>query len=130
MELEITFPGNKKVDAHYKQFTIQTDQPISSNGDETAPEPFTHFIASIGTCTGIYILTFCQRNEIPTKDMKLKLLTNRNNQTHMIDTIDIQITLPPDFPQKYKKAVIKSAEACTVKKHLEQPPKITISIQD
>jgi hypothetical protein len=34
--------------------------------------------------------------------------------------------LPPDFPEKYKGAVIKAAESCTVKKHLASPPKIQI----
>jgi hypothetical protein len=26
MEMEISFPGGKKVDSHFKGFTVQTDQ--------------------------------------------------------------------------------------------------------
>ena len=44
----------------------------------------------------------------------------------MVDKIALDIMLPPDFPEKYKAAVIKAADTCTVKKHLDSPPKITV----
>jgi putative redox protein len=128
MEMKITFPGGKKVDALYKGFNIQTDQPIKAGGEGSAPEPFSLFLASIGTCVGIYVLSFCQRNEIPTQDMKLVLSFEKNQQTHMIENMYITIFLPKEFPEKYKKAVIKTAELCTVKRHMENPPKFIITV--
>ena len=53
MDMQISFSGGKKVDATYKGFTIKTDQPKDEGGNGTAPEPFSLFLASIGTCTGI-----------------------------------------------------------------------------
>ena len=50
MELTVTFPGGKKVNAEFKGFTIKTDQPQTNGGDGTAPSPFDLFLASIGTC--------------------------------------------------------------------------------
>jgi putative redox protein len=41
--------------------------------------------------------------------------------------ISLEIQLPPEFPEKYKEAVIRSAEQCAVKKHLENPPKFSIT---
>ena len=38
--------------------------------------------------------------------------------------------LSKDFPEKYKRAVLRSAELCTVKKHLENPPQITIELTE
>ncbi len=40
MDMKISFPGGKKVDADYKGFTIKTDQPRHEEGDGSAPEPF------------------------------------------------------------------------------------------
>ena len=128
MDMEISFPGGKKVDAKYKGFTIKTDQPKHSGGDGAAPEPFSLFLSSIGTCTGIYVLRFCQERNIPTEDLKLILRTEKNEETHMIDKIDMEIQAPNTFPDKYKNAVIKAAGLCAVKKHLEQPPQIEISV--
>ena len=45
MDMTITFPGGKKVNADYKGFTHKTDQGIASGGNATAPEPFALFLA-------------------------------------------------------------------------------------
>ena len=83
MNMKISFPGGKKVDAEFKIFKIKTDQSINNGGEETAPEPFSLFIASIGTCAGIYILNFCQKRNIPTDDIELLLNTYENKENHM-----------------------------------------------
>ena len=129
MYMRISFPGGKKVDAIFKNFKIKTDQSINNGGEETAPEPFSLFLASIGTCAGIYILNFCQKRNIPTDDIELLLNTYENEENHMIKKININIKVTNNFPDQYKNAIIKTAELCTVKKHLEKPPEINISIQ-
>ncbi|MBN1899404.1 MAG: OsmC family protein [Spirochaetes bacterium] len=122
MEMEITFPGGKKVDALYKGFTIKTDQSREAGGENSAPAPFDLFLASIGTCAGIYVLGFCQKRNISTDGLKISLNTNRDEGTHMIDKIKMNIHLPAGFPEKYREAVILSAELCSVKRHMENPP--------
>ena len=127
MDMKITFPGGKKVNAEFKGFTHKTDQARISGGDESAPEPFSTFLSSIGTCAGIYILGFCQQREIDTSGMELVQSMNFNPFSGMIDKIKLNIVLPDGFPDKYKKAVINSANLCAVKKHMENPPKFEIS---
>ncbi|MFN2174075.1 MAG: hypothetical protein ACK2UF_21845, partial [Candidatus Promineifilaceae bacterium] len=36
------------------------------------------------------------------------------------------IQLPPEFPEKYKAAVIRAADQCAVKKHFEYPPQFEV----
>lgn len=126
MEMVVTFPGGKKVDSDYKGFTVKTDQPIDEGGENTAPEPFDLFLASIGTCAGIYVSSFCSERGVDPKDVRLVLRFNRNESTHMVETIDIDIRLPVGFPEKYKAAVVRAAQLCFVKKHLETPPKFRL----
>ena len=130
MEMEITFPGGARVDAHFGGFTLKTDQPMQGGGDGSAPTPFATFLASIGTCAGIYVLGFCQQRGIPTRDIKIVQRMQSDRMTGLIGQIDLEIQLPSDFPEKYKDAVIRSAEQCAVKKHLEHPPvfKVTTSM--
>jgi len=132
MDMMITFPGNKKVDSAYKGFTVHTDQPLSEGGENTAPEPFDLFLASIGTCAGIYVSSFCRERRIDTTDLRLLIGFHPNATTGMVERIEIQIKLPSGFPEKYKTAVIRTAGMCTVKKHLSAPPQfdITASIAD
>lgn len=122
MDMEIVFPGGKRVDALYKDFTIKTDQSPYSGGEGSHPAPFDLFLASIGTCAGIYVLSFCQQRNIPTEQIKLTLKAERNKHTRMVEKMSIGILLPPEFPEKYKKAITRVAEECSVKKHLFDPP--------
>lgn len=127
MDMKITFPGGKKVYADYNGFTHETDQALISGGGGSAPEPFSLFLASIGTCAGIYVLGFCQQRGIDTEDIEIVQKMKFNPFTGMIDKIKLDIVLPESFPEKYKKAVINSANLCTVKKHLENPPQFEVT---
>ncbi len=127
MEMEITFPGGARVDANFGGMTVKTDQPVQGGGQGSAPTPFATFLASIGTCAGIYVLGFCQQRGIPTNGIKIVQRMQSDRTTGLVGQIDLEIQLPPDFPEKYKTAVIRSAEQCAVKKHLEHPPTFNVT---
>ncbi len=116
MELDIVFPGGQRVDAVMGNLVIPTDQ----NG--TAPAPFGLFLASIGTCAGIYVLSFCRQRGLPTEGIRITQRMETNPLTRMVERVELDIQLPPDFPEKYHEAVIRAASQCAVKKHLEAPP--------
>jgi ribosomal protein S12 methylthiotransferase accessory factor len=120
-ELEITLEDGLKVNAHYKGHTIKTDQPEPS-GNGTAPAPFDLFLASIGTCAGIYVKSFCEQRGISTEGIKIKQSMGFDPAKRLINTIKLDIQVPEGFPEKYKEALIKTANLCAVKRHLEEPP--------
>jgi putative redox protein len=123
MEMIIDFPGGSRVDAHFGNFTVATDQPPVAS----APSPFEIFLASIGTCAGIYVLGFCRKRNLPTDGIRIVERINHNQATHMVDSIDLEIQVPEGFPENYRDSLIRSAELCAVKKHLEKPPEFRIS---
>ena len=125
--MDIYFPGGKKVNAQYKGFTIETDQTKEEGGEGSAPEPYSLFLASMGTCAGIYVVYFCQERGIDTSKIKMKLEFERDEEKHLTTGVHMHIDLPPDFPPKYKAAVVKSAELCTVKRNIVDPPQFTIT---
>ena len=120
MEMEIVFPGGTRVDA------VMGNMVIPTNQDGSAPAPFGLFLASIGTCAGIYVLGFCQRRGIPTDGLKIVQRMRSNPTTHMIEQVDLDIVVPPDFPEKYHDALVRAADQCAVKKHLENPPRFNV----
>lgn len=125
MEMLIDFPGGSRVDAHFGTFTVATDQPPVAS----APTPFALFLSSIGTCAGIYVLGFCRQRNLPTEGIRLVERVHSNPFSGMVDKIDLEIQVPPTFPEKYREALINSAALCAVKKHLENPPKFEITTQ-
>ena len=122
MAMEISYPGGKKVDAHFKGFTIKTDQGEKDGGEGSAPTPSFLFLASLGTCAGLYALNFCEKRKIDTTQLKLELEFKTHKKTNMVEKVRLKLTLPPDFPEKYRAAIIKAVDLCYVKKHLHEPP--------
>jgi len=116
MEMQIVFPGGARVDALMGPHTVVTDQ------DGSAPSPFGLFLASIGTCAGIYVLGFCQHRGLSTEGIKIVQRAVADPNTRMVDRIELDIVVPPGFPEKYHDALVRAADQCAVKKHLEQPP--------
>lgn len=120
MEMEISFPGGKKVDSSFKGHTVQTDQSKKLGGEGSAPSPTELFLASIATCAGYYAMAFCEKRKLNTDKLKVKVDFQANKKTYMIEKIAVHMSLPPNFPQKYKDALIRSVDLCHVKKHLAQ----------
>jgi len=126
MEMEIYFEGKKKINAKYNGNIIRTDQPVEAGGDGSAAAPFDLFLASIGTCAGIYVKSFCDQRGIPSENIKIIQTMEYDHGKRLIGKINLDIKLPVDFPEKYKDAVINVANLCAVKKHLQNPPDIEV----
>ena len=126
-ELEVYFPGGKRVCADYQGFTVETDQSPESGGDASAPAPFELFLASIGTCAGIYALSFMQQRGIDPEGSRLIMRTHRDEEAGMIKHIELELKTPPGFPDKYRHAIIHAMNLCAVKKHLHEPPEFSVT---
>lgn len=122
MEMEIVFPGGARVDA------LMGDTVVTTNQDGSAPAPFGLFLASIGTCAGIYVLSFCRHRGLSTEGVRIVQRVHTDPRTHMVSGVDLDIVVPADFPEKYHTALVRSAEQCAVKKHLETPPAFDVRV--
>ena len=129
MEMEISFPGGARVDANFGPYTVKTDQPPMGGGEGSAPTPFATFLASIGTCAGIYVLGFLRQRGLPTEGVRIVQRMHSNPMSGMVTQIDLQIEVPQDFPEKYKEALVRTAELCAVKKHFEQVPQFNVTAE-
>ena len=125
-DMEITFPGGKKVNALWHGFEIATDQPAPV-GEGAAPTPFDLFLASLGTCAGIFALGFIQSRGLSAEGLGITVSFERDQETHLLSKAVFRIKLPKDFPPKYKDAVIKAAEQCLVKRTMDNPPAFEIT---
>lgn len=124
--MEITFEGGKIVTAHTRGHAIRTDQPIDNGGGDNAPSPFDLYLASIGTCTGVYVKSFCDKRQLPTDEIKIIQRTIFNEETGLPVSIILDIRLPRDFPEKYKASLLHVAGLCKVKKSISSPPEFEI----
>jgi ribosomal protein S12 methylthiotransferase accessory factor len=127
MEMIIDFPGGAKVDAHFGGFHVKTDQSPMGGGEGSAPSPFAVFLASVGTCAGIYVLSFCKQRGLPTEGIQIVQRMHASPAGQgMLERIELEIQVPTSFPEKYHEALIRSAGKCLVKRHFEAPPQFDI----
>jgi putative redox protein len=122
MEIIVDFPGGLKVDAHFDGFTVSSDQPEKGGGDNSAPSPFLIFLASIANCAGFYVLSFCKKHDLSVEGIRVVQRMTSDPVTHLVTLIEIEIQVPSSFPSKYYDALVRAADLCKVKQHLEAPP--------
>ncbi len=125
-QMTVTFPGGKGVTASFKGFEIVTDQSREHGGDGDAPEPFDLFLASLATCAGIYVLSFCQNRSLPTDGIRVVQSWDRDEKSGQLTEVRIAIEVPPEFPDKYHDALVRVANKCAVKKVIEDPPEFVV----
>ena len=111
-EIVVTLPGGKRVDAEVGGHVVRTDQPRSNGGEDTAPSPFNLFLAALGTCAGIYVAGFCQKRGLPTDGIRLRQRSHTDPETGALARVEIEIEVPPAFPEKYREALVRVADQC------------------
>jgi putative redox protein len=126
MEMKISFPGNLAVDAAFKGFTVETDQPVTGGGDGSAPAPFDLFLASLGTCAGIFMLAFMRQRGIDPAGSGIAMTTETDTEKGMIARVTFDLQLPEGFPEKYEQAVVRAVDQCSVKRHVQDPPEFSV----
>jgi putative redox protein len=127
MDIEVTFPGGKRVDARVGEFVVHTDQPVELGGAGSAIAPFELFLASLASCAGIYALGFCQARKLPTEGLKLTQRYELNADTKLPAKVSITLQLPDGFPEMYRGAIVRAVEGCKVKKTVVSQPVFEVS---
>ena len=127
-DIEVSFPGGKRVDAKIGDFVVHTDQPADHGGDGSAAAPFDLFLASIATCAGLYVLAFCQARSLPTEGLALRQRLEIDPATKLPSRIRLEVVLPAAFPEKYRTAIVRAAEGCKVKKAIAAAPVIDVIV--
>ena len=121
-ELVVTLPGGRKVDARIGSHVVRTDQPVSNGGEDAAPSPFDLFLAAIGTCAGIYVAGFCHKRGLPTEGIRIVQRSHLDPTTGALSRVELDIEVPPGFPEKYADALVRVADQCAVKKAIQAQP--------
>ena len=125
-EIEVTFPGGKRVDARVGAFVVHTDQPTEHGGEESAVAPLDLFLASIATCAGAYVLGFCQARGLSTEGLTLRQSVTFDPTNNLPTRIRLELQLPESFPEKYRPSIVRAAEGCKVKKTIAAAPSIEV----
>ncbi len=121
----VTLSGGRRVDAQVGRHTIHTDQPVANGGDDIAPAPFDIFLASMGACAGILVQGFCATRGIPYEQIRI-VERPEYDADGTLRAVDFDIQLPSPFPEKYREALVRVVEQCSVKRAIQAQPSFRV----
>ncbi|MFO0625348.1 MAG: OsmC family protein [Polyangiales bacterium] len=130
MEINVSFPGGKRIGAQVGAFEVMTDQPPAFGGEASAIAPYDLFLASVATCSGIYALGFCDARGISTEGLAMRLQVDLDPGNGLARAMRVDLTPPKNFPDHYRAALVRAVEHCKVKKSLVANPPVSVVLVD
>jgi ribosomal protein S12 methylthiotransferase accessory factor len=131
MKIEVSLLEGQKLEALFGSHKIISDQSITAGGGEEHPEPFDYFLASMSLCATFYMRKFCEKRDISTQGLAVSQeVTKVEGEDTYKKKISLRVNIPEGFPTKYRKALLASANACTVKKVIQAMPEFDIEIAE
>jgi putative redox protein len=108
---------------------VRTDQHAAEGGTDKAMTPAELFVASLGTCIGVYAARFCKRHNLPTEGMKVLLDWTVVKDPWRIGSIKAELHYPHAIAEEEKKGLLRMAEACFVHETILHKPEIVVELK-
>ena len=128
MHVEVEFPTDDRIQARSKEMVFEIGPPPSHGGAPEAMGPFDLLLSGLGLCTGYQVLAFLKGRGLPRTEASLNISAVRDEHTHLLKTVSLEIRVPEGFPEKHKDALIRAAGRCAVKIQLGQAPEFEFSV--
>ena len=123
----VRLAGGRRVDAQVRGHTVHTDQPVELGGEDTAASPFELFLVSLGACAGVFVEAFCANRSISTEGIEIIERASFGDDG-VLAAVGLELRLPAHFPDRYRGAILKVVEQCTVKRAIAASPVIRVVV--
>lgn len=108
---------------------ITIDQPAADGGFDEGMTPVEIFVSSLGACIGVYVVSFCERHQIPTEDLKIQLSWEKApNPPVRLGSIKAQVSVPAEVSPEMLQTIHRVAESCLIHNTLMNTPDVQIEV--
>ena len=126
----VTWDGGARFTAEIRGHKLVVDQPAKGGGEDSAPMPLELLPASLGTCIALYVQRFLETRSLDASGLEVSVGTLGAPNPNRIARFNVEVKIPGGVPEKYRDAVKRAAEGCTVHHTLMHSPEIAVSIQE
>ena len=116
--------------AHYRGHAVCTDQLPKDGGNDEAPTPTELFVAALGTCPLVYVLTFAKRHDLPMEGLTAEVEYEYADSPRRVGSVTVRIDLPQPVSDPHRAALLRAAEQCLVHNSLRVPPTVNIELRE
>ena len=128
--VNVTWDGGVRFTADVRGHKVSVDQPVKAGGEDSAPMPLELMPASLGTCVAFFVQQFLATRGIDPTGLTVAVGVAGATNPHRIGRFDVQVSLPGGIPERYRDAVIRAAETCTVHHTLTHQPAIAVRLEE
>lgn len=122
MQVDVAFPDQETITARSGELSFKIGLPPDQGGDPEAYGPFDLLLSALALCTGHHVRAFLQQRGFPVSDAGLLVRAERGAQSHLLETVTLEVRVPAEFPQKYEEALVRAMGQCLVKTQLGRQP--------
>lgn len=122
------YKGDMLFESKLGTHSILIDVPSVMGGSDRGPTPPELFIASLGSCVGAFVVNYCGKSDIDTKDMTIDVTFDKVEDPTRLVNLKIEVNLPHGDCKKRQKAILRVAEHCPVHETIATLEGIQINI--
>jgi uncharacterized OsmC-like protein len=129
MELTVRPVGTGvQFEAETRGHRILCDQPRSNGGDDTGMTPPEFLLASLGTCAAYYALQYLRSRSLPTEDLRVKVVAQKELQPARLARFRIDVQAPA-LDERHREGIKRAAEKCLIHNTLLHTPAIEVEVE-
>ena len=126
--ITVTWDGGVRFTADVRGHKVVVDQPVKAGGQDSAPMPLELMPTSLGTCVALFVQQFLATRGLDATGLTVEVETLGAANPHRIGRFEVNVRIPGGVPEKYRDAVKRAAEGCTVHHTLTHHPEIDVRI--
>ncbi|MGD0483913.1 MAG: OsmC family protein [Gemmatimonadales bacterium] len=128
--VNVTWDGGVRFTADIRGHKVHVDQPRQGGGVDSAPGPLELLPASLGTCVAYFIQQFLATRGVDPTGLEVAVGVAGAPNPHRIGRFEVRVRVPAGMPERYREAVMRAAETCTVHHTLSHTPEIAVTIEE
>jgi len=126
--ITVTWDGGVRFTADIRGHKVAVDQPRQAGGEDSAPMPLELLPTALGTCVAFFVQQFLTTRGLDATGMEVQVFSAGAANPHRIGLLEVTVAVPNGVPERYREAVRRAAETCTVHHTLTHKPDISVEI--
>ncbi|PIY82997.1 MAG: hypothetical protein COX96_04395 [Candidatus Omnitrophica bacterium CG_4_10_14_0_2_um_filter_44_9] len=127
-EVNVKYTGCMGFQVQANGHTLTVDLSKEKGGSDQGMNPQEVFMASLGSCIGVYVTRYCQNAKLDADDMDIHLDWSLSDDKTKIKIINIKIELPNADVGRRKDALLQVAHHCLIHNTIQNPPEIKMAL--
>ena len=121
-----------------REFSWKGDEPLSSGGTDTGPDPYELLLGGLASCIAITLRLYADHKRIPLRGVDVRLEFGRVHVEDcedcdartggLIERISSSVTIHGDFDEAQRARLTQIAQRCPVHKTLERGVSLADSV--